>query len=135
MHVDAEVTPWEASLVFLRTSDSTRIGELSAEFTPDGLAEPLLTLANEVTELLAVLGPVQASPAYTLPADLAGYLAALDNLLTLRCTSMPTAPPLPPETRQFILDHATQLASSGTEPTTRLLNETQSTLNQLPTFA
>ena len=32
VHIDAEVEPWEASLVFLRTSDGARIGELSAEF-------------------------------------------------------------------------------------------------------
>lgn len=131
VHIDAEVNPWEVSLTFLRTADSTRIGELSAEFTPEAPTEALLTLTNEMAELLGVLGTPATTPLYTLPQNLPAYLSALDNLLTLRCATMPNAPIPTPEARAAILENATQLNTPSTQPTQILLTEIQTALNSL----
>ncbi len=90
VHVDAEVIPWEASLVFIRSSDGTRIGELQGDFTPENPAEGLPTLADEVVELLSSLGATEAPAAYQIPtgAAFSGYLAHLEQLLAVRCAGM-----------------------------------------------
>ncbi len=89
VHVDAEVEPWEASLVFIRTRDGARIGELSAEFGPDSPQDGLPGLADEMVELLSALGRAETSAAeYRVPADLRAYLEALEGLLALRCAGM-----------------------------------------------
>ena len=90
VHVDAEVEPWTAMLAFVRTSDGTRIGELEREFSPERPAEDLAELADEVVELLSVLGPATASPAYEVPgpAMFASYLLRLEQLLAVRCAAM-----------------------------------------------
>jgi tetratricopeptide (TPR) repeat protein len=92
VHIDAEVEPWTAMLAFIRASDGTRIGELEAEFSPD---EPggLKQLAEEVVELLSVLGPATASPAYVVPEHFGSYLVRLEQLLAVRCASMENASP------------------------------------------
>ena len=90
VHVDAEVTPWEASLVFVRASDGTRIGELQADFTPENPAEGLPRLADEVVELLSSFGPAQTPANYKLPQanHFGGYLLRLEQLLAVRCAGM-----------------------------------------------
>jgi tetratricopeptide (TPR) repeat protein len=88
VHVDAEVTPWEASLVFVRASDGTRIGELQAEFAPDSPEEGLPGLADEVVELLNALGSVPVPAAYVVPEPFGAYLLRLEQLLAVRCAGM-----------------------------------------------
>ena len=90
VHVDAEVTPWEASLVFIRSSDGTRIGELQVDFTPEDLFESLPKLADEVVELLSSFGSTQTPAQYQIPQgdQFAGYLLRLEQLLAVRCAGM-----------------------------------------------
>ncbi len=88
VHIDAEVEPWEASLIFLRSSDGVRIGELSAEFAPDELEPALEDLADEVVELLRALGPESEASDYQLPDNFPAYLGQLEQLLALRCTTV-----------------------------------------------
>jgi tetratricopeptide (TPR) repeat protein len=88
VHVDAEVQPWEASLVFVRASDGTRIGELQAEFAPDAPEEGLPGLADEVVELLNALGSVPVPSAYVVPEPFGTYLLRLEQLLAVRCAGM-----------------------------------------------
>lgn len=88
VHVDAEVEPWEASLVFVRAADGVRIGELSAEFAPERPEEGLPGLADEVVALLNVLGPVEVPAAYRVPDDFGSYLRRLEQLLAVRCATM-----------------------------------------------
>ena len=92
VHIDAEVEPWEASLVFLRTSDGARIGELSAEFGPDELEPALEDLADEVVDLLTALGPESEAPNYALPDNFPAYLGQLEQLLALRCVTVEGGP-------------------------------------------
>ncbi len=90
VHVDAEVTPWEASLVFIRASDGTRIGELQADFTPESPTEGLDKLADEVVELLSSFGSTSTPGIYRIPAgdQFPGYLMRLEQLLAVRCAGM-----------------------------------------------
>jgi tetratricopeptide (TPR) repeat protein len=90
VHLDAEVEPWTAELAFIRTSDGTRIGELEAEFMPETPEDGLGDLADEVVELLKVLGPATESPAYVVPGPttFGSYLLRLEQLLAVRCASM-----------------------------------------------
>lgn len=90
VHLDAEVEPWTAMLTFIRTSDGTRIGELQAEFSPAEPEKGLPELADEVVELLSVLGPATASPAYELPGPttFGSYLLRLEQMLAVRCAAM-----------------------------------------------
>ncbi len=92
VHVDAEVVPWEATLVFLRASDGTRIGELGAEFDGSDPGDRLRALADEVVELLEALGPGDRAVEYAVPDEFSGYLTGLEQLLALRCSQMPGAP-------------------------------------------
>lgn len=87
VHVDAEVEPWTAMLAFIRTTDGTRIGELEREFSAEK-PEGLLALADEVVELLSVLGAATASPAYVVPAQFASYLLRLEQMLAVRCATL-----------------------------------------------
>ena len=90
VHVDAEVQPWEASLVFVRASDGTRIGELQADFTAEHPEEGLTRLSDEVVELLSALGSAEPAANYTVPAGAAfgDYLLRLEQLLAVRCAGM-----------------------------------------------
>jgi tetratricopeptide (TPR) repeat protein len=90
VHLDAEVEPWTAELAFIRTLDGTRIGELQAEFMPNAPEDGLGDLADEVVELLKVLGPATESPAYVVPgpATFGSYLLRLEQLLAVRCATM-----------------------------------------------
>jgi Flp pilus assembly protein TadD len=90
VHLDAEVEPWNAMLAFIRTSDGVRIGELEREFHPSTPEDGLAELADEVVELLSVLGPATASPAYEVPGPqvFGSYLLRLEQLLAVRCASM-----------------------------------------------
>jgi tetratricopeptide (TPR) repeat protein len=90
VHLDAEVEPWTAELAFIRTSDGTRIGELDAEFMPNAPENGLGDLADEVVELLKVLGPATDSSAYVVPGPttFGSYLLRLEQLLAVRCASM-----------------------------------------------
>ena len=95
VHLDAEVEPWTAMLAFVRTSDGTRIGELEAEFSPETPENGLGDLADEVVELLSVLGPATPSPAYEVPGPttFGAYLLRLEQLLAVRCAGMDGVPP------------------------------------------
>jgi hypothetical protein len=90
VHVDAEVEPWTAMLAFIRTQDGTTIGELEKEFDHQKPEEGLAELADEVVELLGVLGTTQESPAYEVPgpATFGSYLLRLEQLLAVRCANM-----------------------------------------------
>ena len=90
VHLDAEVEPWTAELAFIRTIDGARIGELDAEFMPDTPEDGLADLADEVVELLKVLGPASDSSAYVVPGPttFGSYLLRLEQLLAVRCASM-----------------------------------------------
>ena len=90
VHVDAEVSPWEASLVFIRASDGSRIGELQADFTPENPTEGLAKLTDEVVELLSSFGTSSTPGIYRVPAGDAfpGYLVRLEQLLAVRCAGM-----------------------------------------------
>ncbi len=94
-HLDAEVEPWTAMLAFIRTSDGTRIGELEAEFSPAEPEKGLAELADEVVELLSVLGPATPSPAYEVPgpSTFGSYLMRLEQMLAIRCAAMDGVPP------------------------------------------
>ncbi len=135
VHVDAEVEPWTAELAFLRTADGQRIGELSAEFPPTDLAGPLHTLANEVVELLSVLGPATESPAYELPTgQLFGpYLLRIEQLLAVRCANVPGAAAMGLQGEREILDGELDLclAAPANVPVRLLLVETYGALSQL----
>ena len=90
-HIDAEVEPWTAMLAFIRVSDGTRIGELEREFDVAAPEKGLALLADEVVELLSVLGPASSSAAYEVPksdADFTSYLLRLEQVLAVRCASM-----------------------------------------------
>lgn len=90
VHLDAEVEPWTAELAFIRTSDGSRIGELHGEFMPGTPEDGLGDLADEVVDLLKVLGPEAESSAYLVPgpATFGSYLLRLEQLLAVRCASM-----------------------------------------------
>ena len=90
VHLDAEVEPWTTELAFIRTSDGVRIGELAAEFMPGTPEDGLGSLADEVVELLEVLGSATESSAYVVPgpATFGSYLLRLEQLLAVRCASM-----------------------------------------------
>ncbi len=106
VHIDAEVEPWEASLVFLRTSDGARIGELSAEFDPDELEPALEDLADEVVELLSALGPESEASDYQLPDNFPAYLGQLEQLLALRCVTVEGGQGQPLNVERILLDNA-----------------------------
>ncbi len=106
VHIDAEVEPWEASLVFLRTSDGARIGELSAEFSPDELEPALEDLADEVVELLSALGPEAEASDYQLPDNFPAYLGQLEQLLALRCITVEGGQGQPLNVEQPMLENA-----------------------------
>jgi tetratricopeptide (TPR) repeat protein len=95
VHVDGEVEPWTTELAFVRSSDGIRIGELQAEFSPATPEQGLAELADEVVELLSVLGPAEESPAYKVPGPrtFASYLLRLEQMLAVRCASMEGVPP------------------------------------------
>lgn len=95
VHVDAEVTPWEASLVFIRASDGTRIGELQADFSPESPTEGLAELADEVVKLLSSFGTTSTPGIYRIPTgdQFPGYLRRLEQLLAVRCAGMDGASP------------------------------------------
>ncbi len=95
VHLDAEVEPWTADLTFIRTADGTPIGELSAEFQPDRFEMPLGNLADEVVELLSVLGPATEPAAYVVPGPerFGSYLMRLEQMLAIRCAGMDGVPP------------------------------------------
>ena len=95
VHLDAEVEPWTADLTFIRTADGTPIGELSAEFQPESFEQPLGHLADEVVELLSVLGPANDPPAYLVPGPerFGSYLLGLEQMLAIRCAGMDGVPP------------------------------------------
>ena len=95
VHLDAEVEPWTADLTFIRTTDGIPIGELSAEFQPENFEQPLSQLADEVVELLSVLGPATEPPAYVVPGPerFGAYLMALEQMLAIRCAGMDGVPP------------------------------------------
>jgi tetratricopeptide (TPR) repeat protein len=135
VHVDAEVEPWTADLVFLRTSDGTKIGELEAEFNPANATSALLSLADEVIELVSALGAASTPPAYVLPgADAFGaYLLRLEQLLAVRCASMQGPAPLILSGERDILDGDLELClhSPGSVPVRLLLIETLATLARL----
>jgi hypothetical protein len=79
----------------VRSSDGIRIGELQAEFSPATPEQGLAELADEVVELLSVLGPAEESPAYKVPGPrtFASYLLRLEQMLAVRCASMEGVPP------------------------------------------
>ena len=126
VHIDAEVEPWEASLVFLRTSDGARIGELSAEFAPDELEPALEDLADEVVELLSALGPESEAPNYALPDNFPAYLGQLEQLLALRCTTVEGGQGQALSGERLLLDGAFALEQEAPEnvPVRLLLLET-----------
>jgi tetratricopeptide (TPR) repeat protein len=117
VHIDAEIEPWTAELTFVRTVDGTRIGELQAEFLPATPEEGLADLADEVVELLSVLGPSSLSPAYEVPGPttFASYLLRLEQLLAVRCASMEGVPPQFLSGEQQILQDELELCRA--EPT------------------
>ena len=135
VHVDAEVEPWTAELAFLRTADGQRIGELQAEFPPNDPAGPLLTLANEVVELLSALGPGVQSPAYQVPqGPLFGpYLLRMEQLLAVRSSNVPGAAVMALNGEREILDGQLDLCLAQPEnvPVRLLLVETYGALSQL----
>jgi tetratricopeptide (TPR) repeat protein len=90
VHVDAEVTPWEASLVFIRAADGTRIGELQADFTPEDPGAGLAQLTDEVVDLLSSLGRATPPGIYRVPQgeEFPNYLLHLEQLLAVRCAGM-----------------------------------------------
>ena len=106
VHIDAEVEPWEASLVFLRTRDGARIGELGAEFAPDELEPALEDLADEVVELLSALGPESEASDYQLPDNFPAYLGQLEQLLALRCVTVEGGQGQPLNVDRLLLDNA-----------------------------
>lgn len=126
VHVDAEVEPWEASLVFVRAADGARIGELSAEFSPEHPEEGLPGLADEVVELLNVLGPVEVPAAYRVPNDFGSYLRRLEQLLAVRCATMEGVSPQFLQGERGILEGDLALARADTTniPARLLLVET-----------
>lgn len=95
VHVDAEVTPWEASLIFIRASDGQRIGELQHDFNVENPEQGLPKLADDVVELLSSFGTVDAPGIYRVPAgpQFGGYLLRLEQLLAVRCAGMPGVSP------------------------------------------
>ena len=94
VHVDAEVEPWTADLAFIRSSDGVRIGELTRDFDPASPADGILALATEVLELLGEAEIAGGQIAYEVPdvAEFAGYLARLEQLLSVRCAGMEGVP-------------------------------------------
>ncbi len=126
VHIDAEVEPWEASLVFLRTSDGARIGELSAEFSPDELEPALEDLADEVVELLSALGPNSEAPNYMIPENFPAYLGQLEQLLALRCVTVEGGQGQPLNVERPLLDNAFGLEEEAPDnvPVRLLLLET-----------
>ena len=94
VHVDAEVEPWTASLVFVRTRDGVRIGELDAEFASDHPEEGLPKLAEEVIDLLGAASGRTSGAVYEIPTGVAfaDYLLRLEQLLAIRCSTMDGVP-------------------------------------------
>ena len=94
VHVDAEVEPWTAMMAFVRTADGTRLGELEHEFPSNDPEAGLAELADEVVELLSVLGPAASSPNYEVPrgTSFASYLMRLEQTLAVRCAAMEGVP-------------------------------------------
>ena len=126
VHVDAEVEPWEASLVFVRAADGVRIGELSAEFAPERPEEGLPGLADEMVALLNVLGPVEVPAAYRVPREFGAYLRRLEQLLAVRCATMEGVSPQFLQGEREILEGDLALARMDTTnvPARLLLVET-----------
>ncbi len=95
VHIDAEVEPWTAMLAFIRTTDGALIGELDREFDHDKPEDGLAELADEVVDLLKVLGPASESPAYEVPGPttFGSYLLRLEQLLAVRCATMDNVSP------------------------------------------
>lgn len=91
VHIDARVEPWTAELVFLRTADGARIGELDAEFPSTNPEQALPGLADQVVELL---GGASGPRGYQAPlgTGFTPYLARLEQLLAVRCAAMPGVP-------------------------------------------
>ena len=133
IHIDAEVEPWEASLVFVRVADGTRIGELQADFSPRDPGEGLLQLADEVVELLSALGPAATPTAYILPQAFAAYAHGLEQLLTIRCSAMEGVATDFLRGEQSLLDSEIALcvAEPANTPSRVLLIDTLTALSQL----
>jgi tetratricopeptide (TPR) repeat protein len=130
VHIDARVEPWTAELVFVRTSDGARIGEVDAEFPSASPEDGLLDLADEVVELL---GDEMASRGYTLPIHFSAYLARLEQLLAIRCAAMEGVAPTFLQGEQDILEGNLQhsLAEPDNLPSRLLLLETFNALDRL----
>ena len=90
VHVDAEVEPWVVMLAFIRISDGKRIGELECDFSVSDPEKALSKLADEMVELLSVLGPATKPATYAVPEGAAfeSYLSSLEQLLAVRCAGM-----------------------------------------------
>ena len=138
VHLDAETEPWTADLVFLRTTDGVRIGELEREFDaadPVSIAEGVQALAREVIELLGAASREGAEVAYTVPAGaaFASYLTRAEQLLAVRCAAMPGVAPTFLTGERGMLDGALQLAQAAPEslPAHLLLVETFAALRTL----
>ena len=117
VHLDAEVEPWTADLTFIRTSDSTRIGELSEEFDPANPEAGLRRLAEETVALLGAAGRVGAQVKYEVPAgkSFTSYLERLEQLLALRCSSMEGVPQQFLNGEREILGAALELSKAAPE--------------------
>lgn len=97
-HLKASQPMWQVELRLIRTIDAKCLGGASASFTAAETQNALPVLASHVLQLLQEHADVElaASPSlYQVPAgsDFPYYLLRLEQLLAVRCTTMPGTPP------------------------------------------
>lgn len=94
IHLDLTCDPWRADLRLVRAEDGSVLGTASAEFKPETVETALASLVDQLFALLAEhvgLARTDVPSLYTLPQGPAFglYLLSLEQLLSLRCNTLP----------------------------------------------
>jgi tetratricopeptide (TPR) repeat protein len=95
-HLRAGTEPWQIELCLIRTIDAKRLATANASFQVNQSEQPIRALAIELLSLLtehADFAAAQPPPVYVIPTggDFPAYLIRLEQLLAVRCSSMPGA--------------------------------------------
>jgi tetratricopeptide (TPR) repeat protein len=119
-HFRSAAEPWRVELRLIRTGDAACLGNAAAEFSKERPEPALLGLADDLFRLLAQqagLALASPPPQYRVPKgnDFAYYLLCLEQLLAVRCGTMPGVPAGFLSNERDIIDGSIQLCLAQSE--------------------